>query len=418
MSSKIAELITIGDELLIGQTLNTNSQWLGKKLDAIGVKPQYCTTIGDNRNDILAAFTLAESRADYVFITGGLGPTKDDITKKLLCEFFETDLVIDEDRLQELTSFFEKRGYEMNDLNRQQALTPRNCRVLTNQVGTANGMCFEREGTLFFSMPGVPFEMKALVEEQILPIVEEGLGNEVIIHKVIKTIGIGESDLSILINDWEDNLPEEIGLAYLPSYGQVKLRLSGYADSRTYLQNLMDEEVDKLSLFISEYIYAFNDDDGLEKAVGQLLLERDFTLAAAESCTGGSISKLLTSVPGSSRYFIGGVVAYANDVKINTLRVSENTIQKEGAVSESTVLQMAEGVRALMGTTIGVATSGIAGPDGGSDEKPVGTIWIALSDGETKIAKELQLTNDRNHNIEYTSVAVLRLVRAHLLQII
>lgn len=415
MTLHTAELISIGDELLIGQTLNTNAQWLGQKLDSIGIKPAYCSTIGDNKQDILDAFQTAEARADIVFITGGLGPTKDDITKKVLCQYFDTELKMDSQRLIELQDFFSSRGREMNELNKLQAMTPKNCTPITNTVGTANGMWFEKEDTIFISMPGVPFEMKEMITSYILPKIKKQVGSEGIYHKTIKTIGIGESDLSILIENWENSLPSHIKLAYLPSYGQVKLRLSGYGKSQEELSDEVNLLFNQLRPLINQYIYTFDDTTSLEHSVAQLLSSRQLTISTAESCTGGNLAGILTSIPGSSSYFVGGVIAYSNKIKEDELNVSSETLKQHGAVSEATIIEMAQNVRLKHKTNIGIATSGIAGPGGGSEQKPVGTTWIAYSDDSQTITKKLQLTKDRGHNIKYTCIAALNLVRVSIL---
>jgi len=418
MSTSIrAEIMTIGDEILFGQITDTNTQWIGSELTSIGIRPIRKLSVGDNPQDILDALGEFFKRADLLIITGGLGPTKDDLTKHTLCKYFDTELAINEDALELITSFFEKRGRVMTELNRQQAAVPLNCTYLRNDWGTAPGMWFERDGKIVVSLPGVPHEMKNLMTYRVIPLLNGFFDTPAIQHKIIRTIGIGESFLAELIENWEDNLPAHIKLAYLPHFGQVKLRLTATGESFEVLSNDISEQVAAVMPLISKYIFGY-DGDELESVVGKILIDQNATLSTAESCTGGFVAHKITSIPGSSAYFLGSVVAYDNEVKKNTLGVSDEVLQEFGAVSEQAVVAMAEGVRKRMNSTYSIATSGVAGPGGGTPEKPVGTVWIACATpGETH-SRLLKLTNHRPVNVELTSTYVLDLLRKSILQTI
>jgi nicotinamide-nucleotide amidase len=405
-----AEIIAIGDELLYGQIVDTNSHWISQELDLMGVKVVRKTTVGDDRKDILAAFESAEKRADIVLITGGLGPTKDDLTKPLLAEFFGCDIIEFPEAVKAVSEYFIRRGREMTPLNILQGHLPACSTYVPNEVGTAPGMWFERNGTFWMSMPGVPHEMKKLIKDFILPKLPEIFPLPVIHHKVIKTVGIGESWLADLISDWETALPSSIRLAYLPSLGHVKLRLTGFGNSKEALEKAIDEQIDTVMPLIEKYVYGFNTET-LETAIAKLLKAEKKTIALAESCSGGYISHLITSVPGSSTYYQGGIIPYHNQFKNKILGVSNETLSKFGAVSEETVREMATGVRNLFNSDFGLASSGIAGPDGGSEEKPVGTVWIACAMNGRVETKKLQITQDRMLNIQLTGVAVLNMLR-------
>ncbi|WP_226389501.1 competence/damage-inducible protein A [Penaeicola halotolerans] len=408
-----AEIITVGDELLYGQILDTNSQWMSAELDKIGVRVVRRTTVGDIAEDMLTAFKEAESRADIILITGGLGPTKDDLTKPLLAQYFNCGMEMVPEALEEVRQYFEKRGRELTELNRQQAVLPTKCTYIPNKMGTAPGMWFYENGKAWMSMPGVPYEMKALMTDYVIPMIKETFDTPVIYHKTIKTVGIGESFLADLISDWEDALPQHIKLAYLPSPGLVRMRLTAQGTDEKLLSKDVQAQIDKVWPLISKYAYGF-DLETLEQHIGQRLMANQETLAIAESCSGGYVSHMITSVPGSSAYFRGSILPYHNEHKINQLKVAESTIAAHGAVSEETVSEMAARVRELFGTTYGIATSGIAGPDGGTAEKPVGTVWIAVADGTQTFAKKLMLTKDRMLNIQLTGVSVLNLLRQRL----
>lgn len=405
-----AEIIAIGDELLYGQIIDTNSHWISQELDLMGVKVVRKTTVGDNRKDILTAFAEAEKRADLVLITGGLGPTQDDLTKPLLAEHFDCEILEVPEAVEAITAFFKRRGREMTPLNILQGHLPACCTYVPNEVGTAPGMWFERNGTYWMSMPGVPHEMKKLMKDFVLPKLPSLFTLPVIFHKVIKTVGIGESWLADLIKDWENALPEHIRLAYLPSLGHVKLRLTGFGDDKSQLEQEIDQHIKVILPTIGKYVYGYNEET-LETAIGKLLKQNGKTVALAESCSGGYISHLVSSVAGCSAYYMGSVVPYHNQFKEKVLGVKAETLRNHGAVSEETVREMAEGVRHLYGADFGLSSSGIAGPDGGSEEKPVGTVWISCAGKGFTEAKKLQLTQDRMLNIQLTGVAVLNLLR-------
>ncbi|MFM8911397.1 MAG: CinA family nicotinamide mononucleotide deamidase-related protein, partial [Flammeovirgaceae bacterium] len=335
-----AELLTIGDEILYGQIVDSNSQWMSVELDKAGIKVIRKTTVGDQAQEILTAFTEAENRADIVLITGGLGPTSDDLTKPLLAKFFGCELVMHEEALSEITAFFKSRGREMTELNRQQAALPSCCTKITNPVGTAPGMWFERNGKVFMSMPGVQHEMKKMMSERVIPQLKEKFQTPVIHHKVIRTIGIGESFLADKIATWETALPSHIKLAYLPSLGEVKLRLTGFGSSLPQLQSEIETWSEKLLPLAGDYVYGYGDEP-IEVAIGKMLRERKLTLSIAESCTGGYLSHLVTSVPGCSDYFLGTMIPYAYEVKMRQLGVKPEVLENHGAVSEPTIVEMA-----------------------------------------------------------------------------
>jgi nicotinamide-nucleotide amidase len=413
MKEIFVETIAIGDEILYGQTLDTNSHWISQEMNAIGAKVIRKTTIGDQRQQILNALPEAAGRADIILITGGLGPTKDDITKKTLAEYFDSPIEVNPQALKEVSAYFESRGRTMSGLNLAQAELPVKCQMLSNTVGTAPGMWFEENGKVFISMPGVPHEMKTMMVTQAIPRLKEKFDLPVIRHRMVKTVGIGESALAEMIDQWEDNLPQHIRLAYLPDLGEVKLRLTAVGDQYEQLEQDIESQIQTLLPLIGDFIYGFGSTT-LEEAIGNLLLEQQKTIALAESCTGGYIAHLITRIPGSSRYFQGGMVPYQNEMKINVLGVEHSTLAEHGAVSEPTIVQMANGIRERMQADIGLASSGIAGPDGGTEEKPVGTVWIAVADGKQTLTKKLQLTKNRLLNIELTAVAVLNMLRKSL----
>lgn len=415
MNPMHAEIITIGDEILYGQIIDTNSQWMSEALDEIGVRTIRKTTVGDNEKAIIAAFQEAFTRADLVLITGGLGPTHDDITKKALADYFDCPISINPQALAEIQILFEKRGFILSETNKQQAALPEKCEMISNKNGSAPGMWFEQEGKVFVSMPGVPHEMKGLMEEAILPRIEKEFHTSPIFHKIIKTSGIGESWLADKIQPWVKQLPSHIKLAYLPGLGEVKLRLTASGKPQEQLESDVATQIKQLIPLAGKYIYGF-DQDTLQKVIGQLMTAQGKSISVAESCSGGYVAHLITSIPGSSNYFKGGVVAYDDQIKIDVLGVKVQTLEDFGAVSEETVTEMAKNVRKRFKTDIGIAISGIAGPDGGTDEKPVGTIWITLADGHSLSAKKLTLGKLRDVNIKYSSQALLRMVWQTLIQ--
>ncbi len=408
-----AELLTIGDEILFGQIVDTNSQWMSVELSNVGIKVIRKTTVGDVESEILTALAEAEKRADVILITGGLGPTSDDLTKPCLARYFNCEIRIHEEALAEVTAFFESRGRELTELNRMQAALPTACEKIINPIGTAPGMWFEKGDKVFMSMPGVPHEMKRMMTERVIPKLKAKYKLPVIHHMVIRTIGLGESFLAEKIQAWEKALPAHIKLAYLPSLGEVKLRLTGMGDSLATLQQETTILAGQLKDRIGQFIYGYGDEP-LEIVIGKMLRTRKLTLSMAESCTGGYLSHLITSVPGSSDYFIGSMVPYAYEVKMRQLGVKPEVLEKHGAVSEPTIIEMANIVRAKFNTDIGVATSGIAGPGGATSEKPVGLVWIAYSDKHQTVTKKLQLSTDRMINIRLASAAVLNLIRQNL----
>jgi nicotinamide-nucleotide amidase len=413
MKGIYAEILTIGDEILYGQITDTNSQFISAALDKAGIQTIRKTSVGDSKELIINALKSAEEVADIILMTGGLGPTKDDITKKTLAEYFGATLKMDDSVLAHVEQLFTSRGRTMNDLNKAQALVPENAQVIHNAVGTAPGMWIEHHGKVFISMPGVPHEMQKMISDLIVPKLHGHFQTPFIIHKWVKTINIAESTLAQTIEAWEDALPPHIKLAYLPKLGQVRLRLTGKGEDEPKLLMELEAEIQKLVPLIREYIYGY-DEDNLESVIADLLLQKGKTLATAESCTGGYLAHLFTQVAGASRYYIGGVVAYSNQIKISQLGVKPQTLDEFGAVSEQTIGEMAKGVRQIMGTDIGLATSGVAGPDGGSVEKPVGTVWIAYATENEVITKKLSLTKDRKLNITLSANYLLNLLRIKL----
>lgn len=415
MSQEItATILSIGDELLIGQTINTNAGWIGEQLSLIGIRATRVLVIGDDRQEILDA--LAKVRTDVLLITGGLGPTKDDITKHTLCEFFGTHLVRHPHIEARIADFFESLGREPLEVNRAQADLPENCTVVPNERGTASGMWFEREGRVYVSMPGVPYEMKAMMEQHILPELQRRFTPPTIVHRTVLTTGLGESHLAQRIAAWEDSLSEgAIKLAYLPSPGLVKLRLSTYANNDPLgARSRVDQKVQQLYRLIPELIFG-EGEERLEQVVGRMLKERGETLALAESCTGGYVSHLVTSIPGSSGYYVGGVVSYANAVKMAELGIPADMLELEGAVSRPVVEQMAQGVRQALRTDHSIAISGVAGPDGGTPEKPVGTVWIAVAGAHGVRSTMGNFPGSRDLVIKRSALAALNMLRKELL---
>ncbi len=409
-----AEIITIGDELLIGQTIDTNSAWIGEELSKAGFDVTRITSIHDSREDILGTLSSVAGKSDVVLITGGLGPTSDDITKKTLCEFFDTQLVTNSEVFKMIEKMMSHRNLKMNENNRRQAEVPESCRILTNATGTAPGMWFEKDGTIFISMPGVPYEMKYIMTEHVLPALKIRFRSQSIIHKNIMTYGTFEAKLAEILTDFEKGLPVHIKLAYLPASGVIKLRLTASGPDRKLLSAAINDQVKKLYDTIPEYIYG-EDEESLEMVIGRLLKEKTGTVCTAESCTGGEIAHMITSIRGSSAYYKGSVVAYANSIKTQLLKVDEVIIEKDGAVSEKVVVQMAIGARDLFKTDYSVAISGIAGPDGGSETKPVGTVWIAVASEKGVTTENRVFGNDRLINIRRFSLAAFNLLRKHII---
>lgn len=409
-----AEIITIGDELLIGQVVDTNSAWLGSTLGDDGIKVIQITSVQDNAAQIVQAVNDALSRADIVLMTGGLGPTKDDITKKTLAEMFGMKLVRNEQVYEMVGKQLALRGIAFTELNQGQALVPDGCTVLPNRNGTAPGMWFERDGKVLISMPGVPFEMKALVKDEVLPRLRKHFALDANVHRTVITFGLAESILADTIASWEEALPPYLHLAYLPSALCIRLRLSAYEIDRQKAEQEIESQIEKLSKVIPHYIIG-SEDDSLESVTGTLLKTRGETLATAESCTGGNIAHRFTAMPGASEYFKGGVVAYSNEVKMALLGVDPESLNRYGAVSQSVAEQMAEGVRRATGATYGISTTGIAGPTGGTPEKPVGTVWMAVATPNGVFSRRMVFGSVRSQNIERASSNCINLLRLQLL---
>lgn len=411
-----AEIICIGDELLIGQTINTNSGWLGEQLNTIGIRVARNLVIGDDRDEIMNALREAEARSELIIITGGLGPTKDDITKKTIAKYFGAGMTIHQPTLERVTAFFKSRNVPLLKVNEDQALVPDNCEVIENTRGTAPGMWFEKNGAVFISLPGVPYEMKGIMEDILTNKIKTKFKQPDILHKTVLTIGIGESMLADKISDWEDSLAEhDIKLAYLPSPGMVKLRLSAYNPASTAAtESLMNSKIEELQQLAGAYIFGYGKET-LEEIIGKLLIENNMTVATAESCTGGTIAQMLTSVPGSSNYFRGGIVAYHEEIKTSMLNVNTKTLEKHGVVSSQVAEEMAVGAKNALNTTWALATTGIAGPAGGTESTPVGLIWIAVAGPLGVISARFNFGNNRERNIRMASNSALNLLRKEIL---
>ena len=421
-------IINIGDELLIGQVVNTNASWMAEELNKRNIKVTNISVISDGGDDIRQQLERSLREADVVLITGGLGPTKDDITKSVLCKFFGDTLVRHQQTYDNVKKFFERRGLPFTEINQAQALVPSKCRVLVNEVGTAPCMVFtipesqatlkqgasketasslegqtiSSSGKIVVSMPGVPFEMKWLMQNSVLPLLEERLGAEAIVHKTILTFGIGESFLADKIADWEDALPIHIKLAYLPEAGKVRLRLSAYGCDNAVLEREVAEQIEQLKEIVGEYIYGY-DDETISAVIGKIVNSRCALLATAESCTGVLIARRITETPGSSAYFKGGIVAYSNEIKEQLLGVRHETLEQYGAVSEQTAIEMARGCLTSMGVDYAIATTGIAGPTGGSDEKPLGLVYIAVASREEVVCEKYIFRTTREQHQERTA---------------
>lgn len=406
------EIIVIGDELLIGQVTDTNSGWIARELNHIGWEVTEITTVRDRSREITDALNSSFGRVDVVLMTGGLGPTKDDITKQTLCDYFGGKLVFDESVFANVEAIFRRRKLTMNDSTRNQAYVPNVCTVIQNSVGTAPVMWFERNGKVLVSMPGVPTEMKTVMKEAVISRLREYFqDHSSILHRTCLVKDFTESRLSETLSDFEAQLPACIKLAYLPTPGVIRLRLTARGDEESYLQKIIDDEFFKLRTILGSHLFC-GSDTTLAGALGSILTERGETLATAESCTGGNIAHEITRVAGSSVYFKGSVVAYYNEVKARVLNVSSETLSGFGAVSRETVLQMVSGVQRLLSSDCAIATSGIAGPGGGSVEKPVGTVWIAVRYGERSEAECFCFEGDREQVIaRATQSALLMLIQ-------
>lgn len=416
-----AEILTIGDEILIGQITNTNSVWIAQQLNLAGIRTVHMASVSDNADAITKAFNDAMQRADFVLITGGLGPTKDDITKKLFAEFFGTHLEIDPDVLADVSSFFTRTGKPVTELNRNQALVPVGCTVIRNKNGTAPGMWMKKNNTVFVSMPGVPHEMQAMVTDWVLPKIKSEFQLPHIYHKTVLTQGIGESALAELIEKWEDSLAvDNIKLAYLPQAGIVRLRLSTYGKDPEVLKKNVENAITGLQQLAQKYIFGFEnygeEPPTLESIVSQLLRERNKTISLAESCTGGYLASLLTAIPGASEIFKGAIVPYTNQAKHELLQVDNSIFTTVGAVSAECVEQLASHVLKKFKSDYAIAISGIAGPTGGTEEKPVGTVWIALADQKNVRTIKFISGKNRQRNIIMTANAALNALRKFILE--
>jgi len=405
----IAEIITIGDEILIGQIVDTNSAWIAHELNNIGIRVKQISSVSDDGQHILTALAEACNRADIILITGGLGPTKDDITKKTIAEYFNVNLVENAEALKNVTAIFSRFNRPLLEVNRQQALVPANCEVILNNNGTAPGMWFNENGKIYISMPGVPHEMMYMMEDSVLPKLKLSLKLPVIVHKTILTVGEGESFLAERIVDIEDALPGFIKLAYLPKLGQVRLRLSGYGEDESFVKEKVNEYAARIIERVANVVAA-EEDIPIEKAILNFMAPRGLTLSVAESCTGGYISHLITQHPGSSQVFLGGAVSYSYELKERILGVKNETLWQYGAVSRETVKEMVEGALLNFKSDYALAVTGIAGPDGGTPEKPVGTVWIAVASGEKQIIKKVVFGNKRKQNIERTAISALNML--------
>lgn len=411
-----AEIITIGDEILIGQILDSNSKWIAEELNKIGVSVYQITSIQDDREHILKAVKEAQYNCDVVIVTGGLGPTKDDITKLTLVDYFNDELIFNNEISSHIEAMFAKMNYPFTEVNRNQALVPSKCVPLQNELGTAPGMWFEKNKKVVVSLPGVPSEMKGLITKSVLPKLMSTFKLPYIVHKTILTYGMGESMLAEKIEDWEDNLPTFISLAYLPSFGKVKLRLTAKGDNKQELVGKVQIEVDKLTKIIENIIVGFNDDETIEAVIGKLLIQKKQTLSAAESCTGGDISKIITSIPGSSKYFVGSIVAYQVSIKINELEVDEKIIDKHSVVSLQVAEAMAKGIQKKYKTSYAIATTGNAGPTVDLTGKTVGVVCIAIATPTSVISKEYFFGKPREKVVERASTKALELLRKEILK--
>ena len=404
------EIITIGDEILIGQIVDTNSAWMAVELNKAGFQLAQITSVHDEADHIKKALDEALLRADVVLMTGGLGPTKDDITKQTLCEYFGTKLVFNPEVLENIQQIYHTRQSVMNELTKSQAMVPENCTVIQNRAGSAPITWFEKEGKVIVSMPGVPLEMKKVMSEEIIPRLQKHFKTPAIIHKTVQVYGIPESQLALRLTEWENSLPEYLHLAYLPNFGIVKLRISGAGQDKYKLEEAINQQVETLKSILGESIFAY-EDKPVEKIIYEKLKSSGLTVSTAESCTGGNIAHRLTLIPGISDCFKGTVVAYHNELKINMLGVSAQDIEQYGAVSSQVATQMAEGARKVMQTDLAVATTGIAGPTGGTYEKPVGTIWISVCSPERTITRSFNFGQFARENfIERSTMAALMML--------
>ena len=408
----IAEILSIGDELLIGQTINTNASWIGQEMSKMGARVIRVSTISDDKNEIIHSLQNLNQETNCLIITGGLGPTKDDITKHTLCDFFKTELEIHEPTLKKIQAFFAARNRPMLESNNQQAALPKDCTILNNNYGTASGMWFEKNNVIIISLPGVPYEMKGIMTEEVFPRLKSKFNLKSIYHKTALTQGIGESFLAEKIKDWENNVREEgFGLAYLPSPGMVKLRITSYNGQvdETKINGYFQE----LKNIIPEALWGF-EQETLPEVIGKLLTKKCMTLGTVESCTGGLLANTIVSNSGASHYFTGGLVTYSNDQKHQLANVSVDSILNHGAVSEEVAIEMANGAKERLGVDLCIATTGIAGPNGGSEDKPVGLVWIAIAFKDKRIGRKFQFGDNRERNMQMTVLSALNWLRFEL----
>ena len=412
-----AAIVTIGDEILIGQIVDTNSGFIAKSLDKIGIETYEMLSISDNKQHILDTFSLLQNKVEVVIITGGLGPTKDDITKHTLCDYFEDTLVRNTAVENHVIDLIERAlGREASQINKDQALVPSQCTVLHNQVGTAPGMWIKKENTVFISLPGVPYEMKYLIENQVIPKLVQEYQRPYIIHKTILTYGQGESHVAERIEDWENQLPECIKLAYLPSPGRVRLRLTARGTNKQQLEDTIAENVKSLDAIIHDIIVGFEEEDTIEVVLGRILKDKKLTVATAESCTGGKIAQLLTSVSGASAYFKGSIVSYATDAKINVLGISKDVIAQHSVVSKEVASAMALNVQKIMQADYAIATTGNAGPTKGDADAEVGTVCIALATPNGVIVEEFNFGQPREKVIDRAVIKSLEMLQKEILK--
>lgn len=408
-------ILTVGDEILIGQIVDTNSAWMGQQLNLAGASVRRILSVGDELGAIRKGLDQTLEAADIVLMTGGLGPTKDDITKKVLAEYMGVELVFHEPTFERIVRIFEKFNRRVTDAHRQQGFLPANAEVLPNKMGTAPGMWMEWNGKVIISMPGVPFEMKYLMEHEVLPRLKARFPGKPIAHRTILTAGEGESIIAETLSEWEDRLPQNLKLAYLPSLGQVRLRITGTSEDEQALNATLDQKATELKIILGDIVYGMGPDQ-LEAAIGRMLVNRKLKLATAESCTGGYIAHLLTSIPGASSYFVGSILAYSNEVKSSLLGVNHETLDQYGAVSEQAVVEMARGALRKLPADLVIAISGIAGPGGGTPEKPVGTVWIAIGNTSNIRSCQIHAGKDRLKNIQFSAVHALNQLRLFIQQ--
>lgn len=408
-------ILNIGDELLIGQTLNTNSYFISQKMNEIGIDVIHHISLSDEKNDIIYCLENALKTSDVVLITGGLGPTSDDITKDVLCEYFGGQLTFNEDAFKNIERIFSKRNFKIDESTKRVADLPNNCKVIQNKNGTAAGMIFTKDHKTIVSMPGVPYEMQSMILDDVIPYLQTKYSIPFILHKSILTVGVGETVLAEKLCSFEKNKNSKIKLAYLPSTGKVRLRLTIKGENHQELESLLQQAEEEVVSSISEFVYGY-DNDILESKIGEMLLKEKWTIGTAESCTGGYLSHLISSVSGSSAYYKGSIVSYANEIKQHLLKVNYDTLENVGAVSEQTVLQMLDGALQQLNVDVAIAISGIAGPTGGTEEKPVGTVFIGVGTKDKKVVRHFVFTNNRERNIQLSAIFGLEMLRKFLLK--